>query len=87
MKIKRAWQRMLSGRRLQILDPSPLDIEIEDIAHGLSFLARWNGQTIGEYPFSVAQHSLLVENIFQNNSRKWIITQNYSLYFTTLLNM
>ena len=64
MKIKRAWQRMLSGRRLEILDPSPLDIEIEDIAHGLSFLARWNGQTIGEYPFSVAQHSLLVENIF-----------------------
>ena len=64
MEIKRAWQRMLSGRRLQILDPSPLDIEIEDIAHGLSFLARWNGQTLGEYPFSVAQHSLLVENIF-----------------------
>ena len=55
---------MLSGRRLELLDPSPLDIEIEDIAHGLSFLARWNGQTIGEYPFSVAQHSLLVENIF-----------------------
>ena len=64
MKIKRAWQRMLSGRRLEILDPSPLDIEIEDIAHGLSFLARWNGQTLGKYPFSVAQHSLLVENIF-----------------------
>ena len=55
---------MLSGRRLELLDPSPLDIEIEDIAHGLSFLARWNGQTIGDYPFSVAQHSLLVENIF-----------------------
>ena len=56
--MKRAWQRMLSGRRLEILNPSPLDIEIEDIAHGLSFLARWNGQTIGDYPFSVAQHSL-----------------------------
>ena len=55
---------MLSGRRLEILNPSPLDIEIEDIAHGLSFLARWNGQTMGDYPFSVAQHSLLVENIF-----------------------
>ncbi len=64
MKTKRAWQRMLSGRRLEILNPSPLDIEIEDIAHGLSFLARWNGQTIGKYPFSVAQHSLLVESIF-----------------------
>ena len=64
MKINRAWQRMLSGRRLEILDPSPLDIEIEDIAHGLSFLARWNGQTVGDYPFSVAQHSLLVEKIF-----------------------
>tara|TARA_B100000674_G_scaffold198704_1_gene162162 strand:- start:1346 stop:1927 length:582 start_codon:yes stop_codon:yes gene_type:complete len=64
MRKNREWQRMLSGRRLDILDPSPLDIEIEDIAHGLSFLARWNGQTVGDYPFSVAQHSLLVENIF-----------------------
>ena len=64
MRKNREWQRMLSGRRLDILDPSPLDIEIEDIAHGLSFLARWNGQTVGDYPFSVAQHSLLVEKIF-----------------------
>ena len=61
---------MLSGRRLEILYPSPLDIEIEDIAHGLSFLARWNGQTIGDYPFSVAQHSLLVENIFSSQFPK-----------------
>jgi uncharacterized protein len=60
----RAWQRMLSGRRLDLLDPSPLDIEIEDIAHGLAFVARWNGQTEGEYPYSVAEHSLLVERIF-----------------------
>jgi uncharacterized protein len=59
----RAWQRMLSGRRLDLLDPSPLDIEIEDIAHGLSRVARWNGQTIGPHIFSVAQHSLLVEKI------------------------
>lgn len=50
----RAWQRMLSGRRLDLLDPSPLDIEIEDIAHGLARVARWNGQTIGDHPFSVA---------------------------------
>ena len=60
----RAWQRMLSGRRLDLLDPSPLDIEIEDIAHGLAFVARWNGQTRGEYPYSVAEHSLLVEEIY-----------------------
>jgi len=60
----RAWQRMLSGRRLDLLDPSPLDIEIEDIAHGLARVARWNGQTAGEHPLSVAQHSLLVEAIF-----------------------
>jgi uncharacterized protein len=59
----RAWQRMLSGRRLDILDPSPLDVEIEDIAHGLARVARWNGQTRGEHIFSVAQHSLLVEAI------------------------
>ena len=59
----RAWQRMLSGRRLDLLDPSPLDIEIEDIAHGLSRVARWNGQTAGDWAFSVAQHSLLVEDL------------------------
>ena len=61
---KRAWQRMLSGRRLDLLDPTSLDIEIEDIAHGLSFLARWNGQTLGNFGYSVAEHSLLVEYIF-----------------------
>lgn len=60
----RAWQRMLSGRRLDLLDPSPLDVEITDIAHGLARVARWNGQTSGEHAFSVAQHSLLVEAIF-----------------------
>ncbi len=59
----RAWQRMLSGRRLDILDPSPLDVEIEDIALGLSRVARWNGQTIGDWPYTVAQHSLLVEQL------------------------
>lgn len=59
----RAWQRMLSGRRLDLLDPSPLDVEIADIAHGLARVARWNGQTTGPHIFSVAQHSLLVEQI------------------------
>lgn len=59
----RAWQRMLSGRRLDLLDPSPLDVEIEDIAHGLARVARWNGQTVGDHAFSVAEHSLLVERL------------------------
>jgi 5'-deoxynucleotidase YfbR-like HD superfamily hydrolase len=59
----RAWQRMLSGRRLDLLDPSPFDVEIEDIAHGLARVARWNGQTSGEHAFSVAQHCLLVERL------------------------
>ncbi len=59
----RAWQRMLSGRRLDLLDPSPLDIEIEDIAHGLARVARWNGQTKGAHAFSVAQHCMLVERL------------------------
>lgn len=63
-KAPRAWQRMLSGRRLDLLDPTPLDIEIEDIAHGLAFVARWNGQTRGDWPYSVAEHSLLVEDLF-----------------------
>lgn len=63
-KQPRAWQRMLSGRRLDLLDPTPMDIEIEDIAHGLAFVARWNGQTRGDYAYSVAEHSLLVEEIY-----------------------
>jgi len=65
----RAWQRMLSGRRLDLLDPSPLDIEIADIAHGLARVARWNGQTEGPHIYSVAQHSLLVENIAHQSAR------------------
>ncbi|MEL6808929.1 MAG: HD family hydrolase [Pseudomonadota bacterium] len=74
-KQPRAWQRMLSGRRLDLLDPTPMDIEIEDIAHGLAFVARWNGQTLGDYAYSVAEHSLLVETLFcrlaPNAPAKW----------------
>jgi 5'-deoxynucleotidase YfbR-like HD superfamily hydrolase len=69
-KQARAWQRMLSGRRLDLLDPTPMDIEIEDIAHGLSFVARWNGQTIGDFPYSVAEHSVLVERLFSEANPK-----------------
>ncbi|WP_297768874.1 HD family hydrolase [uncultured Roseovarius sp.] len=64
MPTPRAWQKMLSGRRLDLLDPTPVDIEIEDIAHGLSFVARWNGQTLGDVAYSVAEHSLLVERLY-----------------------
>jgi len=67
----RAWQRMLSGRRLNLLDPSPLDIEIEDIAHGLARVARWNGQTRGPHSFSVAQHSLAVERVALLDQPDW----------------
>ncbi|MDA9930659.1 HD family hydrolase [Alphaproteobacteria bacterium] len=71
----RAWQRMLSGRRLDILNPSPLDIEIIDIAHGLARVSRWNGQTKGVFPISVAQHSVIVEKLVAQNApkldRKW----------------
>jgi 5'-deoxynucleotidase YfbR-like HD superfamily hydrolase len=66
----RVWQRMLSGRRLDLLDPSPLDIEITDIAHGLARVARWNGQTSGAHIFSVAQHTLLVETIMRAQDSK-----------------
>jgi hypothetical protein len=64
----RVWQRMLSGRRLDLIDPSPLDIEIADIAHGLARVARWNGQTSGAHIFSVAQHTLLVEAIMRTHA-------------------
>lgn len=70
MKPPRAWQRMLSGRRLDLLDPTPVDIEIEDIAHGLAFVARWNGQTNGDFAYSVAEHSLLVEMLFRRIAPK-----------------
>ena len=74
-KSPRAWQRMLSGRRLDLLDPTPVDVEIEDIARGLAFQARWNGQTLGDYAYSVAEHSLLVEDIltrlFPDIAAKW----------------
>ena len=70
-KPPRAWQRMLSGRRLNLLDPSPLDIEIEDIAHGLARVARWNGQTLGAHSFSVAQHSLAVEGLTVHMNADW----------------
>jgi 5'-deoxynucleotidase YfbR-like HD superfamily hydrolase len=61
---------MLSGRRLDLLDPTPVDIEIEDIAHGLAFVARWNGQTFGDFPYSVAEHSLLVEALYTRMNPK-----------------
>ena len=67
----RAWQRMLSGRRLDLLDPDPADIAIEDIAHGLARVARWNGQTIGDHAYSVAQHALLVEDITAASAPDW----------------
>jgi len=74
-KAPRAWQRMLSGRRLDLLDPSPLDIEIEDIAHGLARVARWNGQTHGRHAYSVAEHCVLVEfltiQMEPNLDRQW----------------
>ena len=60
---------MLSGRRLDLLDPSPLDVEIEDIALGLSRVARWNGQTIGEHGFSVAQHCVVVVDLIERHQR------------------
>jgi 5'-deoxynucleotidase YfbR-like HD superfamily hydrolase len=67
----RAWQRMLSGRRLDLLNPAPADIEIEDIAHGLARVARWNGQTVGAHAFSVAQHALIVEDVAFARNGGW----------------
>ena len=73
----RAWQRMLSGRRLDLLEPQPADIAIEDIAHGLARVARWNGQTLGDHAFSVAQHALLVTDIAAvlqpRCERRWLL--------------
>jgi 5'-deoxynucleotidase YfbR-like HD superfamily hydrolase len=62
---------MLSGRRLDLLAPSPDDIAIEDIAHGLARVARWNGQTYGANAFSVAEHTVLVETIASTLNPGW----------------
>ena len=70
----RVWQRMLSGRRLNLIEPSPLDIEIGDIAHGLARVARWNGQTRGPHIFSVAQHTLLVEAVMREHTPRIDLT-------------
>ncbi|MBO6797252.1 HD family hydrolase [Maricaulis sp.] len=74
-KQPRAWQRMISGRRLDLLDPSPFDVEIEDIAHGLARVARWNGQTKGDHAFSVAEHSVvvleIVDHLYPGLAPKW----------------
>lgn len=74
-KAPRAWQRMISGRRLDLLDPSPFDVEIQDIAHGLSRVARWNGQTHGDHAFSVAEHSVVVldilDHLYPQLETKW----------------
>ncbi|WP_417482662.1 hydrolase [Maricaulis sp.] len=71
----RAWQRMISGRRLDLLEPSPFDVEIEDIAHGLARVARWNGQTMGDHAFSVAEHSVVVldilDHLYPGTDAKW----------------
>jgi 5'-deoxynucleotidase YfbR-like HD superfamily hydrolase len=75
----RAWQRMLSGRRLDLLDPSALDVEVEDIAHGLARVARWNGQTKGAHIFSVAQHSLLVEALARAKTPRLVPTVRLAL--------
>ena len=77
--LPRAWQRMLSGRRLDLLDPSPLDVEMEDIAHGLARVARWNGQTKGAHIFSVAQHALLVEALARAKVPRLVATSRLAV--------
>jgi len=47
-----------TGRKVSIVAPRPDDLDIRDIAHGLSLLCRFTGQVKSFY--SVAQHSLLV---------------------------
>lgn len=83
----RAWQRMLSGRRLDLLDPTPVDIEIEDIAHGLAFVARWNGQTHGDFAYSVAEHSLLVEELYGRMYKSATPKTRLTAYYMTRRNM
>jgi hypothetical protein len=56
----RAWVRLPSGRRLDLLAPTPFDWTDEDLAIGLSRTFRWGGHSVWPAPLSVAQHSLAV---------------------------
>ena len=56
----RAWVRLYSGKRLDLLNPTPFDWEDSDLAIGLARTYRWGGHSAWELPLSVAQHSLLV---------------------------
>jgi uncharacterized protein len=60
MTIPRAWVRLPSGKRLDLLNPTPFDWEDEDLALGLARTYRWGGHSAWPLPLSVAQHSLLV---------------------------
>lgn len=46
------------GKYIDLLDPDPSVIEIEEIAHRLSNICRWLGGT--KYHYSVAQHSSII---------------------------
>ncbi|HZX28156.1 MAG TPA: phosphohydrolase [Telluria sp.] len=58
--LPRAWVRMPSGRRLDLLDPTPFDWDDEDLALGLARTFRWGGHSAWPQPLSVAQHSIAV---------------------------
>jgi uncharacterized protein len=60
MAAARAWVRLLSGKRLDLLNPTPFDWEDEDLALGLARTYRWGGHSAWPLPLSVAQHSLFV---------------------------
>ncbi len=59
----RAWVRMPSARRLDLLDPTPFDWDDSDLALGLARTYRWGGHSAWPRPLCVAQHSLSVMHL------------------------
>jgi len=49
-----------SGKLVHLVNPDPETIDLSDIAQSLSKLSRYNGHTITDHGYSVAQHSVWV---------------------------
>ncbi len=66
----RAWVRLPSGKRLDLLHPTPFDWDDADLAVGLARTYRWGGHSAWPLPLSVAQHSLLVLAMHRQGARR-----------------
>jgi 5'-deoxynucleotidase YfbR-like HD superfamily hydrolase len=55
----------VSGIFLDVVNPNPDDIKLDDIAWALSRQGRYGGHTLSELPYSVAQHTVMVSRYIE----------------------